>query len=110
MTDTLLHVGTAACFAGCGALALAAQWCGRRAAALDAAEPARLHVSEIEPSPFPSGTGGLEAVEPYAAFDAGEADALEFQYCPQELRVTAHAVDALGARRCWHCCPTQGEA
>ncbi|MFI2434742.1 hypothetical protein [Streptomyces sp. NPDC018693] len=69
----LLHVGTAACFAGCGALALAAQWCGRRAAALQAAEPAHVHVSGVEAAPFPGGASGLEVVSSHKHTTQGEA-------------------------------------
>ncbi|MYR58866.1 hypothetical protein GTY54_22370 [Streptomyces sp. SID625] len=98
MTATLLHVGAAACFVGCGALLLAAQRCGRRAAAGDAAGLPRLHVSDVEEVPASPGTGQLEA-----------ADA-EFHCRPDEFRVTAHAVHAGGSRRCLHCGPTQGEA
>ncbi|MER5699656.1 hypothetical protein ACWDBO_37415 [Streptomyces mirabilis] len=113
----LLHVGTAACFAGCGVLLVAAQRCGRRAVALVLAEAPRLYVSEVEAVPVRAGTGGLEVlgshqlVEPCREFETGEADAVEFLYCPDEFRVTAHAVQVDGSRRCWHCTPTaQGEA
>ncbi|MCX4609497.1 hypothetical protein [Streptomyces mirabilis] len=109
MTATWMHVGTAACFTGCGALALAALRYGRRATALEGAPAARLHVSDVAPVPVSPGTGVLEAAEPYGAFVAGQADAAEFHYCPAEFRVTAHAVHADGTRHCWHCGPTQGE-
>jgi hypothetical protein len=107
---TWLHVGTAGCLAACGALALAAQWRGRRAAAPQAGQPAHFHVSGVEPVPYLPGTGALEDVEPYEAFDAYQADAVEIHYCLNELRMTAHAVQADGVRRCWHCVAAEGEA
>ncbi|MEU1853647.1 hypothetical protein ABZ499_31385 [Streptomyces sp. NPDC019990] len=106
MTDTLLHVGTAACFAGCGALALAAQRCARRPAAL--AEPARLHVSDVEAAPFPAGTGGLDVVGSYPVFEAELFDTGLFQYCPEDLRVTRHTTHPDGVLCCSDCGP-QGD-
>ncbi|MGW2075062.1 hypothetical protein ACWCPK_42750 [Streptomyces sp. NPDC001953] len=47
--------------------------------------------------------GRRPALQPFAAFDAGQADAAEFHHCPAENRVTAHAVRADGTRRCWDC-------
>jgi hypothetical protein len=108
VTD-LLHVGTAACIAGCGALALAAQWCGRRAAAIQAAEPAHLHVSDVEPAPFPAGAGGLEVVGSYPASGPDLFGTVPFQYCPEDLRVTQHTTQDDGALRCSDC-GSQGEA
>ncbi|MFF5968160.1 hypothetical protein ACFY64_31455 [Streptomyces collinus] len=109
MTETVLHVGTAGCIAACGALLAAAHWYGRRAAAIQAAEPAHIHVSDVEPAPHSLGTGRLEVVDSYTAFESGWLDTAEFHYCPEEMRVVAHAVDADGVRRCWNCEP-QGEA
>ncbi|MGW2951603.1 hypothetical protein [Streptomyces eurythermus] len=109
MTDAMFHVGTAACFVGCGGLLLAAQRCGRRAAAVEAARPPGLLIPEAEEVPVSPGTGALEDFEPFSAFEAGEVETAEFHYCPAELRVTAHAVHADGSRRCWHC-TSQGEA
>ncbi|MFD0209195.1 hypothetical protein ACFVH9_08655 [Streptomyces hirsutus] len=102
-----MHVGAGACFAGSGALALVTIRRARRSAALEAAVPARLHVDDVQHGPASPGTGGLEAFGPY---EAGDADAVDFHYCPTEARVTAHAVHADGVRRCWHCEPIEGDA
>ncbi|MEU7323321.1 hypothetical protein ABZ682_22635 [Streptomyces griseoviridis] len=108
MSDTLLQVGTAGCFAACGALLLAARDCGRRAAALTA-EPARLHVSAVEAVADSPRTGELEVLDFWGGCRADLLDA-EFRYCPEDLRVTKHAVRADGSRPCHGCHLTSGDA
>lgn len=92
-----LALGAGACYAGSAACAVALLVTRRRASA-EAAPSGFLHVSEIE------------AVEPYEPYESGDVDAAEFHYCPAEFRVTAHAVQADGTLRCWHCDPIEGEA
>ncbi|MEV5930078.1 hypothetical protein ACPCSG_23940 [Streptomyces cellulosae] len=88
---TALDVVAAACFAGGGALA-----------ALAIRDSLRLRAcADVQPQPEPQ-AGHLEVFGPY---EAGEAEGAEFHYCQTEMRVTAHAVGADGARRCWHCPP-----
>lgn len=108
--ETLLHVGTAACFAGCGALLLAAQRCGHRAAAMQAAESPRLLVSEVEAVSVSPGTGVLEVLDFWGGCRADLLDDAEFRYCPEDLRVTKQAVLADGSRRCGDCHLTSGDA
>lgn len=110
MTETILHVGTAACFAGCGALALAAQWCGRRAAELQAAEPAHVRVSDVEAAPFPADAGQLEVLGTYPVYEPDLFGTGPFQYCPEDFRVTKHTVQDDSALRCADCGSTQGDS
>ncbi|WP_328434506.1 hypothetical protein [Streptomyces sp. NBC_00425] len=101
--DAFVSIGVGACYAGSGALALAALRSGR--AGVPAGAPARrLHVSEVEQVPVSPGTGRLEVIDSYAPYDTAE-----YHYCPAEFRVTAHAVQADGTLSCWHCEPL-GEA
>ncbi|MFD7956981.1 hypothetical protein ACFV4X_26250 [Streptomyces ardesiacus] len=109
MSGTWLHVGTAGCFAACGALAVAAHWPGRRTQVLAAAESARLHVSDVELVPVSPGTGRLEVLEPYGTDWDGLGD-VEFHYCPECLRATQQTIQDDGALRCSDCGFTQGEA
>ncbi|PWI16067.1 hypothetical protein DI272_19245 [Streptomyces sp. Act143] len=109
MTSALLHVGTAACFAGCGALLLAAQRCGRRAAASDA-PPTPLHFSDVEPAPAMAGTAGLEVLDFWGGCRADLLDDAEFRYCPEDFRVTKQTVQADGSRRCMDCQLISGDA
>lgn len=39
----------------------------------------------------------------------GEVDGLEYAYCPQQGRTTAHAMHADGSRRCWDCGTTTSD-
>lgn len=106
----LLHVGTAACFAGCGALLVAAQRCGRRAVALALAEAPRLYASEVEAITVSPGAGDLEVLDFWGGCRADLLDDAEFRYCPEDLRVTKQAVLADGSRRCADCHLTSGDA
>ncbi|MGJ3559012.1 hypothetical protein ACR6C2_08535 [Streptomyces sp. INA 01156] len=107
MADWMYVAG--ACFAGSGALALAVMRYGRRAAALEAAGPARLHVGDGQHGSASPDTGGLEA-DPFSPYEDGDADTAEFHYCPYESQVTAHAVHTDGVRHCWNCAADQEEA
>ncbi|MDN3056916.1 hypothetical protein PH213_20645 [Streptomyces sp. SRF1] len=42
-------------------------------------------------------------VELAALLERGEADALDYDYCPREQRTQPHALRADGSRRCWAC-------
>ncbi|MFB6963466.1 hypothetical protein ACFCYB_42665, partial [Streptomyces sp. NPDC056309] len=49
------------------------------------------------------GPGRQPALDPVAAFMAGEADVAEIHLCAAEGWETAHAVSVDGTRRCWNC-------
>ncbi|WP_030672229.1 hypothetical protein [Streptomyces sp. NRRL B-1347] len=57
----------------------------------------------VEPGRQPGTGAARPAVEPYAAFEAGEADAVEIRWCQLEGGDRPHAVDVSGALRCWTC-------
>ncbi|MFM9590789.1 hypothetical protein ACKI16_29805 [Streptomyces scabiei] len=94
-------IGVAACWAGCGALAVAAHRSPRRAAPGALAPAARLDVSAVEEVPASAGAGALDPACPYGSNTA--ATGVTYTYCPAELRVSPHSERDDGELWCWGC-------